>query len=185
PESMIARGCLARICSVVSECGTTSESTRASRTRRAMSCAYCAPKSTTRTGRWSVSFTRQSLRGCSACGSGCPVRAGAILVTLARWSRSRDRPRCSGAVLVLQRGPPGQIALDGLLGPALPEEREHRDHAEEHQQQHPRQGPAHLHPHVEREHHVDHVDQAVDRGPGLGDLGPGVGGGGEQALAAE
>src|SRR5699024_4695446 len=163
PESMIARGCLARICSVVSECGTTSESTRASRTRRAMSCAYCAPKSTTRTGRWSVSFTRQSLRGCPARGSGCPVCAGAILVTLAgRRSRTgaalaRSAPRRSGAVLVLQRGPTGQIVLDGLVGPALPEEGQHRDHAEEHQQQHPRQAPAHLHPHVEGEHDVDHV----------------------------
>src|SRR3954470_13165957 len=35
-------------------CGTISEYTRASRTRRAMSWAYWAPKSTTRTRSWSV-----------------------------------------------------------------------------------------------------------------------------------
>src|SRR4051794_31978402 len=38
------------ISSTVAVCGTTSEYTWASRTRRAISCAYCAPKSTTTTG---------------------------------------------------------------------------------------------------------------------------------------
>lgn len=38
------------ISSTLAECGITSENTRASRTRRAISCAYCAPKSMTRTG---------------------------------------------------------------------------------------------------------------------------------------
>src|SRR6478736_4175546 len=51
PDSTMAFGSLALISSTVAVCGMTSEYTRASRTRRAISCAYCAPKSTTRTGR--------------------------------------------------------------------------------------------------------------------------------------
>src|SRR6476660_2187971 len=51
PDSTIAIGSLALISSTVAGCGMTSEYTRASRTRRAISCAYCAPKSTTNTGR--------------------------------------------------------------------------------------------------------------------------------------
>src|SRR6478735_11019924 len=47
----MACGSLALMSSTVAVCGTTSENTRASRTRRAISWAYCAPKSTTRTGR--------------------------------------------------------------------------------------------------------------------------------------
>src|SRR3954447_12551401 len=46
---MTALGLRARISSAVIVCGTISEYTLHSRTRRAMSCAYCAPKSTTRT----------------------------------------------------------------------------------------------------------------------------------------
>src|SRR6185312_7229568 len=47
---MIAFGSRASISSTGIECGTISEYTCASRTRRAISCAYCAPRSTTRTG---------------------------------------------------------------------------------------------------------------------------------------
>ena len=43
PESTIAAGSLASMSSTDVVCGTTSEYTCASRTRRAMSCAYCAP----------------------------------------------------------------------------------------------------------------------------------------------
>src|SRR5690606_18218085 len=50
PERMIAAGLLASTCDAEHVCGTISEYTFASRTRRAMSWAYCAPKSTTRTG---------------------------------------------------------------------------------------------------------------------------------------
>ena len=46
---MIAFGCLASISSTGIVCGTISEYTFASRTRRAISWAYWAPKSTTRT----------------------------------------------------------------------------------------------------------------------------------------
>src|SRR5215510_1683778 len=49
PDSTIACGSLALISSMDAVCGTTSEYTRSSRTRRAISCAYWAPKSTTRT----------------------------------------------------------------------------------------------------------------------------------------
>ena len=47
----MATGFLSRNSAVAASCAMTSEYTRASRTRRAISCAYCAPKSTTRTGR--------------------------------------------------------------------------------------------------------------------------------------
>jgi len=46
---MMAFGSLASISATGIVRGTISEYTCASRTRRAMSCAYCAPKSTTRT----------------------------------------------------------------------------------------------------------------------------------------
>src|SRR5258705_6300004 len=51
---MIAAGSLASISATGIECGTISEYTLASRTRRAISWAYWAPKSTTRTGRGDV-----------------------------------------------------------------------------------------------------------------------------------
>src|SRR3954453_6206937 len=50
PDRMSAFGFRASISSTGVVCGTISEYTFASRTRRAISCAYCAPKSTTRTG---------------------------------------------------------------------------------------------------------------------------------------
>src|SRR2546421_7774111 len=49
PDKMTAAGLRARICSAGIVRGTISEYTCASRTRRAISCAYCAPKSTTST----------------------------------------------------------------------------------------------------------------------------------------
>src|SRR4051812_5675689 len=64
PESTMACGSLALISSMDAVCGMTSEYTRASRTRRAISCAYCAPKSTTRTGRGDAGCT------CSVYGRG-------------------------------------------------------------------------------------------------------------------
>ncbi len=51
PDRMIAAGSFASRSVTEAVCGTISEYTFASRTRRAMSCAYWAPKSTTRTGR--------------------------------------------------------------------------------------------------------------------------------------
>src|SRR6478735_3711292 len=51
PDRMIAAGFLASISATGIECGTISEYTFASRTRRAINCAYWAPKSTTSTGR--------------------------------------------------------------------------------------------------------------------------------------
>src|ERR1700733_4738988 len=49
PDKMIALGRLASISAAGIVDGTISEYTWHSRTRRAISCAYCAPKSTTRT----------------------------------------------------------------------------------------------------------------------------------------
>src|SRR5437588_3313501 len=48
---MIAYGLRARTASGEIVCPTSSEYTRHSRTRRAISCAYCPPRSSTRTGR--------------------------------------------------------------------------------------------------------------------------------------
>src|SRR3954454_4334968 len=49
PDRMMAAGAFASRWATVAVCGTISEYTFASRTRRAISCAYWAPKSTTRT----------------------------------------------------------------------------------------------------------------------------------------
>ena len=62
PDSTIAAGRRASISLTGIECGTSSEYTSASRTRLAMSWAYCAPKSTTRTG----AFMRRAY--CQGCG---------------------------------------------------------------------------------------------------------------------
>src|SRR5262245_14962909 len=51
PLRIRACGRIARTCSSVTVCGTSTEYTRHSRTRRAISCAYCPPRSTTSTGR--------------------------------------------------------------------------------------------------------------------------------------
>src|SRR5690242_11819969 len=51
PERISAAGRRRRISSADARCETSSEYTRASRTRRAISCEYCPPRSTTRTGR--------------------------------------------------------------------------------------------------------------------------------------
>src|SRR5436190_5698961 len=71
PDRMIAAGRLASSCSTGMECGTSSEYTLASRTRRAMSWAYWAPKSTTRTGSGVVMVeSLRAQRGRSPCGHG-------------------------------------------------------------------------------------------------------------------
>src|SRR5919108_2059216 len=61
PERISASGCRAAISAAGASWGTSSEYTRHSRTRRAMSCEYWPPRSTTSTGR--------SSSGRSACGS--------------------------------------------------------------------------------------------------------------------
>src|SRR5215218_1479730 len=59
PERTSATGFRRRSSSADARCDTSSEYTRASRTRRAISCEYCPPRSTTSTGR---SSTRGSVR---------------------------------------------------------------------------------------------------------------------------
>src|SRR5256886_392940 len=54
PDRITANGFRRRTASAEIVCGTSSEYTRASRTRRAISCAYWPPRSTTRTGRSSA-----------------------------------------------------------------------------------------------------------------------------------
>src|SRR6478672_984399 len=51
PLRISACGLRARTCAAVTPCPTSSEYTRHSRTRRAISCAYCPPRSSTSTGR--------------------------------------------------------------------------------------------------------------------------------------
>ena len=58
PDKITALGFLAFTSAAVIEDGTISEKTCASRTRRAISCAYCAPKSTTRTPRVSATMNK-------------------------------------------------------------------------------------------------------------------------------
>src|SRR6266540_930563 len=61
PERIRPAGRLAMSSATGRSCGTISEYTRHSRTRRAMSCAYCAPRSMTRTGRGSCSAVIRSM----------------------------------------------------------------------------------------------------------------------------
>src|SRR3954465_5535396 len=77
---MTAFGLRARISSAVIVCGTISEYTLHSRTRRAISCAYCAPKSTTRTVSCSGVTLDRVLRRCR----GPPLRHDGSVDDLAR-----------------------------------------------------------------------------------------------------
>src|SRR4051812_33314680 len=55
PERISADGLRRRSSAALARCETSSEYTRASRTRRAISCEYCPPRSITSTGRSSIS----------------------------------------------------------------------------------------------------------------------------------
>src|SRR3954453_8643881 len=81
PERMIAFGSRASMSATGIVCGTISEYTLASRTRRAMSWAYCAPKSTTRTRSCSVTaLSRLGHRDPSGVGVGAPRSLSAALL---------------------------------------------------------------------------------------------------------
>src|SRR5690349_291362 len=120
-------GRLAATSDAVTVCGTISEYTLASRTRRAISCAYCAPKSTTRTGP-------------DGAAESAPPRMSenAASVLICRLHESR----CLGL-------PAGQIGLDLLGDPGLHEEREERHDAAEGDQHELRERPAHQAPQAE------------------------------------
>src|SRR4051794_137513 len=78
---MIAFGSRASMSATGIVCGTISEYTLASRTRRAMSWAYCAPKSTTRTRSCSVTaLSRLGHRDPSGVGVGAPRSLSAALL---------------------------------------------------------------------------------------------------------
>src|SRR6478752_4186904 len=144
PESTMPDGRFAAISDAVTVCGTISEYTFASRTRRAISCAYCAPKSTTRTG---------------PCGEAeSAPRSMSVNVPSER----------SGFALICRlhevRGlglTAGQIGLD-LLGDArLHEEREERHHAAQRDGHEPDERPAHQRPEAEVGDEVHDVEPAV------------------------
>src|SRR5581483_6004459 len=87
PDRISARGLRARISSGVARCETSSEYTRASRTRRAISCEYCPPKSTTN--------TPLSFAGVGKAAT-CSFLAGSVEPTPARAKGSR----ASGAAVI-------------------------------------------------------------------------------------
>src|SRR6516162_10095613 len=63
PERIRADGLCRRISSTLARYDTSSEYTRASRTRRAISCEYWPPRSTTRTGRSSAASVIRGVLG--------------------------------------------------------------------------------------------------------------------------
>src|SRR3954447_3004084 len=73
PDRISAHGSRRRSSAAVARCETSSEYTRASRTRRAISCEYCPPRSTTSTGRSSGAAA-----GCSSTTS-APTVIGRVL----------------------------------------------------------------------------------------------------------
>src|SRR5262245_11391448 len=104
----------------------------ASRTRRAMSWAYWAPKSTTRTGRACSGGEGSSSR--SPSGASTRPSSWAWVTSLAGASVTGHRLPAGG----------GQLALD-LRGhlPLRPEGQE-RDDTGQHHQHHPAEAPPHL-----------------------------------------
>src|SRR5829696_1544850 len=66
PERTSATGFRRRSSSAEAACETSSEYTRASRTRRAISCEYCPPRSTTSTGRSSTSGSAAGRRAATS-----------------------------------------------------------------------------------------------------------------------
>lgn len=102
PDSTIAAGRFAMICSTVAVCGMISEKTRASRTRRAISCAYWAPKSMTMTRSWESTIMRLSL--------GLPAgTGGAVGSSLQPMTAQHPQPDAvAPATLVVAGGRPGR-----------------------------------------------------------------------------
>src|SRR5450830_1259818 len=155
PDRMIATGSLARICSTVAVWGTISEYTCASRTRRAMSCAYCAPKSTTRTGRC-----------CGVAEDGCggfcaaevtPPRIGGGHRLPAPTSAEPSAPRGLAG-----RGLRGAEAHERLgVDTALEDEGHDRHDTGEDHRGETTEAPAHLRPEVHDGREVHHVDPPV------------------------
>src|SRR5215475_7439763 len=120
PDRMTAAGLRARICSAGIVHGTISEFTWHSRTRRAISCAYCAPKSTTSTVSESPACTTSPSRGftpaltqwrATTCSLGGALAWGGLAAPLARrrargplsrWRGSRVLSRRRGSRLLVQ-----------------------------------------------------------------------------------
>src|SRR5262249_53838854 len=73
-------------------CETSSEYTRASRTRRAISCEYCPPRSTTRTGRSSAAAASRAGRGRTSAAPviGCVLRDRHVVRMRLTQARARD-----------------------------------------------------------------------------------------------
>src|SRR5215207_6547036 len=98
PDRMIALGRRAIISATGIVCGTISEYTFASRTRRAISCAYCAPKSTTSTRSCSAAaVTGKGYRGLLDQQSGwCPERQQLDHRRIAVHQSEPRQQRCRG-----------------------------------------------------------------------------------------
>src|SRR5918994_1003996 len=150
PERMSAAGSFASISATAMECGTTSLKQLASRTRRAMSWAYWAPKSTTRTGRSARRIGSPPSTTTWSSASACGVPDSGLGASL-------TRPR----LLAGARQP----ALDLTGDPPLHPEREEGHATGQHDEHHLRQGPAHLEAQQRRRDEVDEVDEAVRLGP--------------------
>src|SRR6476661_2186961 len=128
----------------------------ASRTRRAMSWAYCAPKSTTSTGLACNRVAGTSTRSPSGASTRSSSWAWVMSVEVSAVSPA-------GVSLTVARLPAGggQLTLDLGRDLALGPERQERHHAGQHHQHHASQRPTHLEPQVGRRHEVDHVDEPV------------------------
>src|SRR4051812_33374373 len=137
---MIAAGSRSSIAATGMVWGTISEYTRASRTRRAMSWAYWAPKSTTRTRSWSVVTGHPTQRGPRPRRSG-PTPAPEP-VTLADHEQDPGEGRAERPErLVAER-----VGVGGVELGAVPDERpplrqlpEHREHGPDAGDRHPEQ----------------------------------------------
>src|SRR6478735_4320938 len=138
PESTMPDGRLAAISAAVTVWGTISEYTLASRTRRAINCAYCAPKSTTSTGPDGLAESAPPSMSVMESALICRLREG------------------QGFSLAA-----GQVGLH-LLGDArLHEEREEGHDAAERDHDELRERPAHQRPQTEVGEEVHDVEPAV------------------------
>src|SRR3954471_13945800 len=160
PDRMIAAGSFARRSWTDAVCGTISEYTLASRTRRAMSCAYWAPKSTTSTGRASVPEFSSG------------PRAWGATLRLSRGPGLSFSP-VGGRSLALMGGlrgdgralpglPRGEVVLHLAGDPVLGEEGEERHHAAGGDQQEPRDRPPQVGDEDEVADEVREVEVPVD-----------------------
>src|SRR5579885_2627102 len=130
----------------------------ASRIRRAISCAYWAPKSTTRTGRACsgvVGGSARSATGASTRSSSWAWVTSLVTTSAAAGSLTAERLPARG------REPSLDLGDEAPLGP----ERQQWHEPGQHDADHLGQAPAHLEAEVGDGDHVDEIDHPVDRAP--------------------